>query len=348
MMAGESTFCVVVPCYNYAHYLTGCVDSILCQGVKVQVIVIDDCSTDDTPAVGAALAGDPRVTYLRHEVNQGHIKTYNEGLALATGDYTALISADDLLTPGALKRAQLVLDAHPEVGFVYGHSLYFQSNDRLPKARGGKPRIDVWDGRDWIVQRCKTATSCISSPEVVVRTSLQQRLGGYRTDLPHAGDLEMWLRFAAHSAVAYLAGVDQAYYRRHAASMQATQFNSNLADLRQRRAAFDAMFDVHGNEVKGAEQLRQQAHRALAKEALWLACWSYDRRRLDKVSVDELEAFACETYPAVRSLNEYWGLQWRRRVGPRWPPILQPVLPSGYLRWLKGQLWWRRRRLRGV
>ena len=347
-MTSETSFSVVIPCYNYARYLEACVASVLSQGVKVQVIVIDDCSTDETPKVGAALAKDPRVTFLRHEVNQGHIKTYNEGLALATGDYTALISADDLLTPGALKRAQAVFDAHPEVGMVYGHAPYFQSNDNLPKARTGKPRVDIWDGRKWIAQRCKTATSCISSPEVIVRTSLQRRLGGYCADLPHAGDLEMWLRFAAHSSIAYLAEVDQAYYRRHTASMQSTTFNSVLADLRQRRDAFETVFRVQGYKIEDMEQLRETALRALAKEALWRACWSYDRRRVDQVRVDDLEAFAKETYPGTRSLGEYWGLQWRRRLGTRWPPLLQPILPSGYIHWLKNKMLWRRQRLRGV
>jgi glycosyltransferase involved in cell wall biosynthesis len=347
-MTAASSFSVVVPCYNYAHYLPACVESILSQGVRVQVLIIDDCSTDDTPRVGADLAKDSRVTFIRHEVNQGHIKTYNEGLGLATGDYTALISSDDLLTPGALKRAQAVLDEYPDVGMVYGHSLYFQSNDDLPPVRTGQPRLDIWKGRDWIVERCKTATSCISSPEVVVRTSLQKKLGGYWADLPHTGDLEMWLRFAAHGSVAYLAGVDQAYYRRHAASMQATTFNTSLADLVQRKAAFDAVFDNHGSAIPGAEKLRRQTHRALAKEALWIACWSYDRRRLDRVSVDDLESFAVKTYPNARSLSEYRGLKWRRRIGERWSPILQPFLLSGYVHWFKGQLWWRRRRLRGV
>jgi hypothetical protein len=347
-MSGETSFSIVVPCYNYGHYLQACVESILSQDVRVQVLIIDDCSTDETPLVGASLAKDPRVTFVRHETNQGHIQTYNDGISLAMGDYTVLLSSDDLLTPGALKRAQKVLDTHPEVGMVYGHSLYFQSNDKLPKARTGEPRLDIWDGRDWIAQRCKTATSCISSPEVVVRSSLQRQLGGYRSDLPHAGDLEMWLRFAAHASVAYLAEVDQAYYRRHAASMQRTKFNSALVDLRQRRAAFDAVFDTHGRKIRDVEQLRRTARRALAKEALWMACWSYDRRRLHRVSVDDLEAFAFETYQGARSLNEYWGLRWRRRLGPRWPPILQPLLPSGYIHWVKGQLWWRRRRLRGI
>ncbi len=347
-MTNETSFSVVVPCYNYARYLKACVDSILSQGVKVHVLIIDDCSSDETPVVGTALAKDPRVTFLRHETNQGHIKTYNEGLALATGDYTALISSDDLLTPGALKRAQAVLDAHPDVGMVYGHSLYFQSNDQLPKPRTGEPRLDIWEGRDWIAQRCKTATSSISSPEVVVRTSLQQQLGGYRVDLPHAGDLEMWLRFAAYGRVAFLAGVDQAFYRKHPASMQATTFNSSLADIVQRKAAFDAVFDAHGAAIAYVDELRRMTDRALAREALWDACWSYDRRRLDRVCVDDLEAFALETYPESRSFMEYWGLRWRRRLGPRWPPLLKLFLPSSYFHWVRGQLWWRRRRLRGV
>jgi glycosyltransferase involved in cell wall biosynthesis len=346
-MMEQTSFSVVVPCYNYAHYLKGCVESILCQGVNVQVIIIDDCSTDETPAVGTSLATDSRVTFIRHETNQGHIKTYNEGLALATGDYTALISADDLLTPGALKRAQAVFDAHPEVGMVYGHAQYFQSNNNLPKARIGKPRLDIWDGEKWIAQRCKTATSCISSPEVVVRTSLQRQLGGYCENLPHAGDLEMWLRFAAHSSIAYLAEVDQAYYRRHAASMQSTRFNSVLADLRQRRAAFETLFHTYGHKIEEMERLRNAALRVLAKEALWIACWSYDRGRVDRVCVDDLESFAMETYPGA-SLTEYWGLQWRRRLGTRWPQILQPILPSGYIHWVKGKMLWRRQRLRGV
>ena len=69
---------------------------------------------------------------------------------------------------------------------------------------------------------------------------------------------------------------------------------------------------------------------------------------LTKFPLSVLEAFALQTYPGARSLGEYWGLRWRRRVGPRWPPLLQPVLLGGYVHWVKGQLWWRRRRLRGV
>ena len=130
-----SSVSVVIPSYNYARFLRGCVESVLMQkDVEVEVLIIDDCSSDDTDAVGQELAADPRVTYWRHKVNKGHIATYNEGLEWASADYLALISADDLLTPGALKRATTALDSRSTAGFAYGRSVYFVDNDAIPPA----------------------------------------------------------------------------------------------------------------------------------------------------------------------------------------------------------------------
>ena len=98
---------VLVPCYKYGHLLRDCVQSVLAHpGVDVRVLILDDASPDSTPEVAAQLVReDGRVSCRRHAVNVGHIETYNEGLAWATGEYTLLLSADDLLTPGALGRA---------------------------------------------------------------------------------------------------------------------------------------------------------------------------------------------------------------------------------------------------
>ncbi|MGZ4476136.1 MAG: glycosyltransferase family 2 protein, partial [Nocardioides sp.] len=113
---------VVVPCYNYGRYLPDAVGSALDQsGLDVDVLIVDDCSTDDSAAVALRLAdADPRVRLLRHETNRGHIQTYNDGLAAVTGDYVVLLSADDLLTPDSLTRAVALMEAHPRVGLVYG------------------------------------------------------------------------------------------------------------------------------------------------------------------------------------------------------------------------------------
>ena len=128
---------VVVPCYNYAHYLPACLGSALDQpGVEVEAIVVDDASSDGSREVAEDLsAADPRVKLIRHPRNKGHIATYNDGLEAASGEYLVLLSADDLLAPGSLARAAALLEAHPAVGFVYGRAVEF-SGDAPPETPG--------------------------------------------------------------------------------------------------------------------------------------------------------------------------------------------------------------------
>ena len=99
---------VVIPCYNYARFLEDCVGSVLSQeGVDVRALIIDDRSGDDTFEVGTNLIRrDSRVLFRRHSQNRGHIATYNEGLLeWVEAEYALLLSADDMLAPGALRRA---------------------------------------------------------------------------------------------------------------------------------------------------------------------------------------------------------------------------------------------------
>ena len=138
-----SSVSVVIPCYNYGRYLPEAVGSALSNqpGVDVRVLIIDDASPDDSAQVAKEIAAaDPRVELRVHTDNQGGIATYNEGIIdWADGDYTVLLSADDQLTPGALTRATEFMDAHPSVGFVYGHPLHFVQGQPLPAARTAGP-----------------------------------------------------------------------------------------------------------------------------------------------------------------------------------------------------------------
>ena len=131
---------VIVPCYNYARYLRGCVQSVLRQeGVQVRVLIIDDFSPDHTPEVGRALAEeDSRVEYRRHPQNARHIATYNEGFEWAAGGATLRLSADDLLTPGALFRALRAAQERYAAGERSGEALRLamrQVLDAEPLAR---------------------------------------------------------------------------------------------------------------------------------------------------------------------------------------------------------------------
>jgi glycosyltransferase involved in cell wall biosynthesis len=345
-----SSVSVVIPCYNYGHFLPEAVGSALDDqdGIDVRVLIIDDASTDDSADVARRLAAnDPRVEVAIHPVNRGNLATYNEGLLeWADGDYTVLLSADDRLTPGALRRAGDLLDARPDVGFVYGHPLHFRHGSALPVARTTVRGWSVWPGRWWLERRFRDAHNCITSPEVVVRTSLQKRVGGYDLRLPHTGDIEMWLRLAAHADVGYVRGADQAYYRLHGENM--TNARTSLIDLRQRRLAYEVLLERCADILPDPARLSAVVHRKIAWEALWYAARAYDRRRTQQTPVDELIAFAIECWPDARKLPVYGTLQIRRRIGPAIVPYLQPLVLSAVVRKAQNWWWWQSWNRRGL
>lgn len=339
-----SSVSVVMPCYRYGHYLEEAVGSCLDDqpGVDVKVLIIDDASGDGSAEVALDIAArDPRVEVIVHETNRGHIATYNEGLlGWADGDYTVLLSADDRLAPGALRRAADLLDAHPNVGFVYGNVLWFTDAAPLPRARATLRGSSVWPGQVWLEERFRRAQSGVSSPEVVVRTSLQQSVGGYDLRLPHLADTQMWIRLAARADVGYLHGVDQAYYRRHGSNMSTAY--TPLPTLYQYRLAYESALASIGPDVVDADRLSELVHRKLAREALLAAARAYDKGRVSETPVDDLMAFAVSCWPAARTLPVYQSLQLRRRIGTRMMPYLQPlVLPAAAAR--KAESWWQRR-----
>ena len=316
---------VVVPCYNYGHYLPGCVASILEQpGVDVEVIVVDDASPDGSAAVVREVeAADPRVRAIYHERNKGHIATYTDGLSIVRGEYLLLLSADDMLVPGALGRATALMEANPSVGLVYGPTIDF--TDTAPPGRTVATTWTVWPGRDWLAGRCRTGRNPMMSPEAVMRTSVFEKTGGYRADLPHSSDLMMWLAAAQVSDVGYVGGADQAYYRVHKQSMSKTVNVGMVKDLVERMRAFDVALDVpdaSGGLEGGNRELLALAHRALAREALEHAIQAHVHGVSDAVSAsdaDTADAFvdaALRIYPDAKALREWRTLQRVRGAGP--------------------------------
>jgi hypothetical protein len=342
---------VIVPCYRYADVLEGCVSSVLEQeGVDVRLLIIDDCSPDDTPAVASRLAVDPRVEYRRHEVNMGLIATANEGLAWADGDYVVLISADDLLVPGALMRATTIMDANPGVGMVYGHAPYWHVGSPLPSLEGRWKGTQLWRGADWIRLRCRSGHNCISSPEVVVRTSVQRAVGGYDPECTHSSDLNMWLRIAAVADVARVRGAAQAIYRVNPQGMLRSA-HAPMVDLRERHAAFESFFASSGPHLENTGELRATVGRALARQALWRASRAFDRGLTngpDALPVDDLVAFALAVCPEAQRLREWRGLQLRRRIGSGRSLLFLPFVATGAAHRVRGHVSQLRWRARGI
>jgi glycosyltransferase involved in cell wall biosynthesis len=317
---------VIVPCYRYAHYLITCVESVLSQPLTdVRVLIIDDASPDNTAEVAGELAArDPRVHFIRHTVNRGHIATYNEGLDWVEGDYTVLLSADDLLTPGSLSRAVGLMDAHPEVGLAYGRGILFRSEPppwTRPVPEGC--RWEILEGGEFLESCCADGVNPICTPTAVTRTWLQKKLGGYRKELPHAGDMEMWMRFAVHSQIGII-NEEQAYYRQHETNMSNEWYKATLADWEQRKAAFDTLFREQGASMPDPARLRREADRGLSWSAFWEASRAFEAG--DSGRCQGILDFALELNPGLRDRPEYARLRWKRRAGRRVWSALRPVV----------------------
>jgi glycosyltransferase involved in cell wall biosynthesis len=259
----------IVPCYNYGHFLNECVESVVSQpGVDVDVIIIDDKSPDGSGDIADALAAaHHNVRSIRHDSNKGHLATYNEGLELAEGEYVVLLDADDVIAPGAFLRAIALFQANPQVGLVYGHPRNF--TDVVP----AQPRTQVrswttWPGHAWIRAQVRRGLSIVYSPEVVMRRSVLRDVGGFRAELPHAGDLDMWLRFAAISDIGRVNGPDQAFRRVHASSMMQTGYGTVLADLRGRQDAFESFFAKDAGALCDRAELVALSRQVTAVEAI--------------------------------------------------------------------------------
>jgi glycosyltransferase involved in cell wall biosynthesis len=321
-----SSIGVIIPCYNYARYLRACVSSVLDQpGVDVRVLIIDDCSKDETPEVARALAQeDCRIEFRRHETNIGHIGTYNEGIEWASGDYLLLLSADDLATTGALTRAAEVLDRNPNVCMTHGRFFRLPGDSQpLPFTPPSHFETTITRGHDFINQLCRAGENTVSTPTVIVRTDIQKKVGGYNVKLPHAGDLEMWLRLAVHGDVAKL-DVEQAHYRFHATNMHIPFFSHPLRDMQQRWLTFHGFFDGLNSDSLNVPHLRQTAARAVARHAFWFAANAFDDGH--KHQCDDLLDFAIQLDPELMISKDYKRLLWKRRLGPRTWGVVKPVL----------------------
>ncbi len=335
---------VVIPCYNYGRFLGQCVNSVLTQsGVTVEAHIVDDASTDDTMAVAEQLAStDPRVRVLHHERNLGHIRTYNDGLQGVDSDNVILLSADDMLAPGALDRATALMQAQPRVGMTYGHPQTFETEPRIREP--GLVSWSTWDGQEWIRRQFNRGLSCIYSPEALVRTSVQHEVGYYDPALPATGDIDMWLRIASVARIGRVNGADQAYRRLHPASMMQTQFAGVVVDTTERMRAYEHHLATRAEG--GTSQLREVMNRRAIQEVLGWARTGARAGTLDRADLEAAMRFAAEIDPEVAHSHEWADLQTWVHGGSR--SQLLRAQTRDYLRSRRNAVRWRRWRYLGV
>jgi glycosyltransferase involved in cell wall biosynthesis len=181
----DTDITVIVPTYNYARYLTDALDSISIQTFqgRVQVVIVDDCSTDDTQEI---LAYYDDADVVRHEFNMGLPAALSTGLAHARGKYVIPLDADNLLTPTALQVLYEQLEAKPWLDVASGHIAIYMED-------GNHRRADDWPFGSVDVEGQLNHYNQLPSSSMMRRSSVQ-RFGGWRRRQHKNEDGEFWCR----------------------------------------------------------------------------------------------------------------------------------------------------------
>jgi len=193
---------VVMPTHNYGRYLSRAIDSVLSQqGVNVELIVVDDGSTDDTAEILASYG--QRLRFFWQE-NQGAPTARNLGLQKARGDFIVFLDADDWLLSDALGSRLDYLREHAEYGWVYGPCVYHDEQDRDVTAQFDDSPFVYRAARKGKVLPYLLMGEKIHVCCVMLKTELARKVGGFRTDLPVLQDYEFWLRVAADAPAGFI------------------------------------------------------------------------------------------------------------------------------------------------
>lgn len=212
---------VTVLNYNYAHYLPKCLDSILGQTMTdFELILINDCSKDNSLDVIQPHLRDPRVKLVNHVSNQGYVYSLVEGCALSRGRYISVISADDYaLDNTAFETARRVLEADATIALFFSAWREMDDAGHIRYERRAANRDYVVEGVEQF--RHQLFTSDILHSGTIIRRDAYHAVGGYDTCCRYAVDNNMWLALCSTGKVAYSNRVLYAY-RAHATNLSNT------------------------------------------------------------------------------------------------------------------------------
>jgi glycosyl transferase family 2 len=220
---------VVLPVRDGAAFLEQALESVLSQTLReLELIVIDDGSTDRTPEILAGAAARDRRVRVLPCGSGGVVPALNEGCAAASAPFIARLDADDVALPERLEQQVAVLDAHPEVGLVGG--AYFAIDPAGVRRATFRPPT-----HDAALRARLAKYNVFAHPAVAFRRDAFEQAGGYR--LAEAEDYDLWLRISEHWQLAAVPEPVLEYRYHHGQVSLARAHDQALATLAAQAAA---------------------------------------------------------------------------------------------------------------
>ena len=285
--ADRPRWSVVIPVHNCAGYLAQALPEVVSQLADrdgAEILVVDDASSDDPGRVVEEL-GRGRVRYLPNPSHLGAIGTFNRCLELATGEFVHLLHGDDAVLPGFYAAMERSLAPSGEaVAAVCRVRDVDADNAPLYVTRSYRKGTGVWAD----ALRAFAVSNRVRTPGIVVRRAAYEQVGGFRADLPHAADWDMWTRLAAHGPIVFVDEV-LACYRRHGTSDSWPRIRSG-ANVRERVTAIGVVVGYVAPDRRAVT-----ARKALAYSSVFAA-----RTALAMVRAREWSAAARQALEALR------------------------------------------------
>ncbi|HEY9862736.1 MAG TPA: glycosyltransferase [Candidatus Obscuribacterales bacterium] len=222
---------VIIPNYNGEKYIEQVLNSVLTQAPsseEMEIIIVDDCSTNPEIETIVKNIGKNRVKFYRQPQNLGLIPNWNDCIKRATGQWIHLLHQDDLVLPGFYTRMRELLEKEPTAGAGFCRHYYIdeQGKQRSLSALEQETNgiISNWLERIAVMQRIQFAA-------MVVKRSVYETLGGFSENAGSAADWEMWKRISAYYPVAY-EPQPLACYRLHSTSESSKliSIGANISD----------------------------------------------------------------------------------------------------------------------
>jgi glycosyltransferase involved in cell wall biosynthesis len=211
---------VVITTYNRAQLLPRAIHSAQTAGSDLEIIVVDDCSTDDTPQVCADISG---IRTIRLSVNGGLAHARNVGISESSAEFIAFLDDDDLRLPGSLDKQLQVLGANPDAAFCYGQALIGDAQRQLPTGEIYPmtcPQGDIF----WPLLE----DNFIPMPSVLARKSALLAENCFNTALHLIEDWDMWLRLCERFPVT---AIHEPVAIHRKAIAKSNQMCSNFAEI---------------------------------------------------------------------------------------------------------------------
>jgi GT2 family glycosyltransferase len=254
---------LIIPTFNRPHLLPRCVDSALQAGSDVEVIVVDDASSDQTSSVCQTLRD---IKYVRLNSNRGVAGARNEGLRASTSEYVSFLDDDDLRLPNSIDAQVNLLEDQPDAGMIYGRALY---GDEQCRPTGGSypdecPQGDIfWQIMQWNFVPCLT---------VVFRRTCLERVGLLDESAAGVDDWDLWVRIAeSYPVLATEQAV--AIWRQPTPTSGQFSFRAERMHRRAHRLHRDKWLRLP-RSMQAHEKHRRQALRAFADRAMHQMFWA--------------------------------------------------------------------------